>query len=227
MSISFDAASISPSSGFSSGTSLSWNHTVGAGATLMTITILGLSGTSPTALTVGGVSILSNLVQSVSHTVGNGSQDFMYYMNNPSSGSQTITVTFSDSQGILAGKALTHFGTDTTSAVIDSSSTAVVSSPSSAGSLALTTTVVAANCWLIGFAINSDGGTGSLSSGSIRIGALATDGVMFDSNGTVGTGSQTITVTSTVGSGRWGGMIASIKPAATIVPSGFFFAASR
>lgn len=221
MAISRDSFTASPTSGFGSGTSISWSHTVGSGATLIIINLIGLSGTTPTAITVGGVSIASNLVTSVSHTVGNGTQDFMYYMNNPSSGSQTISVTYSDSQGILAGYSTTYFGTDTTTAVIDSSNTAVVSSPSSANNLVQATTVVNANCWMVGIAVFSNGGTMSINNSGNLLHSTVNDPVSWDSNATVGTGSQSFTITSSAAADHWGGMVASIKPGgavATVLP---------
>lgn len=228
MAISFDTAIASPSTGFNSGTSISWSHTVGASSTLMIVVLLGLTDTI-TAITVGGTSILSNLIQKTSPTFGAGSQNYMFYMNNPPSGSQTISATFSASQGVLAGRSATYKGTDATSAVVDSSHVDYVTSPSSSQSLVQTTTVIASNCWMVGMNNFSNGGTSTINNSAvIRAGANATDYIYWDSNATVGTSSQSFTTTSTAAADHWGGIVASIKPAgaATVNSSMFFKAVS-
>lgn len=76
----------------------------------------------------------------------------------------------------------------------------------------LSTTVVAANCWLVSAARNVDFGVPTASTGTTaRSTAFDTAFASGDSNGTVGTGAQTMAWTA--GSGATSGLIISIAPA--------------
>lgn len=76
----------------------------------------------------------------------------------------------------------------------DSHATANKSVPST--TVSFTTTVVAANCWIIGY---SYGGNGGYSSNTATLRNTPISIAMGDSNGTVPTGSQTVTLNETSG----------------------------
>lgn len=144
----------------------------------------------------------------------------LWYLDNPSTGSHSIVPT---ATGFYAGLASSYTGCGTG---IDSFNTGTVPL-GSATSLTVSTTVVAANCWLVGMMGDDStavsGGTGTV----VRIADTGNASAFVDSNGTVGTGSQSLQVTWS-GSHGAAGVIASIKPFVTVtVNSGFFFATSR
>ena len=105
----------------------------------------------------------------------------------------------------------TFSGCKQTSAVIDSSAT---NSGSSVTTFTLTTTVVASNCWLVACSRNTSGSDVTISGqGSIRLNESgAVGGIAYDSNGTVGTGAQSLVFTQ--GSANVGGVIVSLAPVA-------------
>lgn len=98
----------------------------------------------------------------------------------------------------------------------DSSNT-VDHSGSSTTLVQLPTTVVATNCWLTGYAY-APGGFVSSGGSAVR-GASPFGAGMFDSNATVGTGSQTLAVTIT--NNAYIGLVTSIAPIGATVNSGF------
>ncbi len=82
-----------------------------------------------------------------------------------------------------------------------------------------TTTVVAANCWLVGYARNDaelvSAGTGTTGR------CIASTGRGSDSNGTVAVGARSLQWT-TVGNTSWCGHVESIAPVSASANSGFF-----
>lgn len=103
---------------------------------------------------------------------------------------------------------------------VDSSNTGTSSATTV---LTIATTVVEANCWYVMFHKDGAGGQTYTASGvlaSIRANADAGGIIIADSNATVGTGSQSGTLTGTGSTGH-GGIAFSIAPT-TAVNSGFF-----
>lgn len=136
---------------------------------------------------------------------------YMYYMVSPPSGAHNIVVS-GLSFCLISG--VSYSGAKQTG-VPDSTAT-----PSGSGtSSALTTTVVASNCWLI--ALNyGGGGTNTVGAGTTSRGDVNANPTVVDSNGTVGTGAQTLTVNFT--SGSWIGIATSFAPfVAVTTNSGF------
>lgn len=130
-----------------------------------------------------------------------------FYLNAPATGSNTLAATYSDNDN-CALAAVSYTGCSQTSAVIDSHATA---STAGATSLACSTTVVLSNCWEIVFA-NSDQGVSAGTGATLRVAATGSlDNTVFDSNGTVSTGSQSITFNITP-SGKGRAVVFSITP---------------
>lgn len=88
------------------------------------------------------------------------------------------------------------------------------------GNLTLSTTVVASNCWLVSMARNTSAGVPTAGTGTTDRVVTQTYQATGDSNGTVGTGSQSMGWNAATGTTA--GIIASIAPAAaaaTSIPS--------
>jgi len=133
----------------------------------------------------------------------------LFYLMSPATGSNTLTATRTTGTGGFAVHAVSYSGAGTASQP-DSFNTGSNSSTS----LTVSTTVVNPNSWLVGIWTANSGslsaGTGATARGadsgaSGQIGATR----FFDSNGTVGTGSQSMTVNMTSGSN--GAVMMSIK----------------
>lgn len=132
----------------------------------------------------------------------------LFYLVSPATGSNTLTATRSSGSGAFAVHAVSYSGTANTQP--DSYNVGANNS----SSLTVNTTVVASNCWLVGVWTGNSGslvaGTGATGRGSAtantgEIGATR----IYDSNGTVSTGSQGMTVDMFSGSN--GAVIASLK----------------
>jgi len=132
----------------------------------------------------------------------------LWGLSSPATGSNNIVV--SASSGPIYSTAMSHSGTATTGQP-DSFNTGF--NASNVASLAVSTTVVSSNCWLIGLACGDNGNNPSAGSGTTLRSTIATDAyiALFDSNGTVGTGSQTLNFAFSPNQ-HPGAIVASIKP---------------
>lgn len=141
-------------------------------------------------------------------TITNNSRVYLRYLLAPATGANNIVSTWSQTISSLALGGSSYTGAKQ-SAQPDSSNTGTAST---AASLTLTTTVVAANCWLTGWFRNDTFGGLVWGTGTERgTGGAKTKG---DSNATVGTGAQTLQVnTNGQGNANWCGCIASFAPA--------------
>lgn len=142
---------------------------------------------------------------------------YLYGLANPASGTHNIVasgLTFCELSAIsYSGAAQTG--------IPDSTATASVTSVSS---IALTTTVVAANCWLVG--LEYGGTSKSVGAGTTARGTITVNPSTMDSNGTVGTGASSLNVNMGAGSTAVG-LVASIAPfVAPVHSGGMFFAAA-
>jgi hypothetical protein len=117
----------------------------------------------------------------------------MYFLASPTSGNNTITIGGGGGTALDTGFVWTAYSgltspKDSSSAVNKITTTA----------LAITTSVVAANCWAVGAFANQGASVTSFTNGVGRIFAVPNDGVgIVDSNATVATGSNTITINQT------------------------------
>lgn len=162
---------------------VSYSHTC-TGSNRFLIVTTGNRGLTISGVTYGGVS-LTNLLNN------EGGRLSVWYLIDPASGSNTVVL-----QGASGGDNVNSIAVSYTGAYgIDSSNVATAATPNT-----VATTVVDTGCWLIGSGYGATSSSATISterttrqtaqffSGLYVIGA-------FDSNGTVSTGSQSITYT--------------------------------
>lgn len=211
MAIARDATSAALDGTFTA-TSISVTH-VCTGSNLILICCLAIGGNQVATATYNGVSMTS-----IGMNFSNRSVQ-MFYLVNPATGSNALTASWS-SAGLAYIEGMSYTGASQTGQP-DSSNTA----GSTAGvgtSFSAATTVVAANCWLVGAGYATNGiGTTFTASGLTSINvqqqnANATE-LGMDSNGTVSTGSQSLGWTQSLPDGGGVGIVlASIAPAGAI-----------
>lgn len=138
-------------------------------------------------------------------SVGASYYHSMWYLLNPATGSNTISVSAPSSvalaatsySGVAGGREAGSTNTNLNSSTISTS-----------------TTVVASNCWLVSSASCDGNPTGGGTNNTQRTSALG-NWFMGDSNATVGTGAQTATTACATGAGNYNSMITiSISPTA-------------
>lgn len=219
MAITLDTSTLSSTTWPASAVaSVTWSHTTSASATLMVVTVYSnVVGDNITSVTYNGVAMTLAVKQIIS---GSGDNSYIYYLANPTSGAHSVVINLSPSTRFVIGYAETLIGAGTTQP--DSTNvlpvTGVITNPSQS------TTVVAANSWLV--AVFRGGSSPSATSGAVRQNAEAgTNTYMMDSNGTVASGSQTLSATNS--SDTYNGVIASFSPPGAVANSGFFFAVDR
>lgn len=206
MAIAFDASSQSSSSGLVS--SLTWSHTCTGTDRILFVLFGENTGTpSQSGVTYGGVAM----------TQLTGAQAFCtgWYLVNPASGANNIIATRSvPSTAPIRGVGVSYTGAKQTGQP-DSQNKGTAT-----GNVTVATTVLAANSWIVGYGSNDNDQV--LSAGSGFTLRLANSGdpsmAMFDSNGTVATGSVSSTINA---AGNTTGLIvASFSPsvAATSFP---------
>lgn len=200
-SILFDA------SGSAAVNTASWSHTCTGsnGAIFMGINSSTLSGVTYNTVT-------ANLINTATPSGSNTS--YLYGLTGPATGAHTVTAS-GGTANYRAGST-SYSGVDPTQPDSTSGNTTLNST------ITLTTTVVAANCWLIVMGgVGGSGATGSTNKTDrvvISVGSFA-GMIIADTNAAVGTGAQSVVLNSSV-SGNMGGVIASIKPfAPPVVPT--------
>lgn len=168
---------------------VTFSHTCSGSNRILFLIIAGSSGSQPaSAPTYNGVAMTQiGTEQEIS-----GMRTSIWYLVNPAEGTNTVSVTHGGGSGAIV-----------TASYTGASQTGV---PDSVGfnagivsSLTVTTTVVAENCWLWG-GFNDIGGTITAGSGTTeRHSVIGGDYEVSvtDSNGTVGTGSQSQTASDT------------------------------
>lgn len=211
-------ASFSPSSGViqrdatssassASASSLTWSHTCSGSDRILIVTV-GMNADTTCTCTYNGVSMTE--IGNAQRSAG-GVKTFLFYLIAPATGTNNIVATLGTATGV-AGGAVSYTGTrqyaqpDSSTATFNDATT----------SFAVSTTVVASDCWLVGGTRMQDGLAEPTTAGGITLTEAPTTGAgqkttLSDSNGTVGTGSQSIT---------WGqsaadnisGVVASIAP---------------
>lgn len=185
MAIAFDAASGANTA--SNASSINWNHTI-AGSDTVLFVFVETGNNSPT-VTFNGVSMTQMLTDNTS-----GYYSYLFGLVAPSSGTHTVVVTLNSGTNVIVGSSASYTGMNQ-SLTPDSSNTG---NAFGAGNVTLTTTVVGSNAWLI---MGAGGGVGTpMSAGSgttmrdSQANAVPIGDGLCDSNGTVGTGSQSLTI---------------------------------
>jgi len=203
MAIAFDAATnggiVNP------GTSLSWSHTcTGVDRLLLVGIISDVATDAISGVTYNGVA-MTKLITAPSDGAGFPRYEYLFGLLAPATGANTVLVSASGSV-LIAALSSSYTGV-LQSGLPDSSNT---NSNASASSLTVSTTVVASGCWLAAYLRAAPGpaiaGTGTTD----RVDDASTQ-LFGDSNGTVGTGSQSLQVTQS-SAGAINGLIVSIAP---------------
>lgn len=191
-----------------SANSTSSNHTFNnaAGTTLVAGFALNNATDVFTTATYNGVSL--TLGTKVSAT---GEYDYIMYLSNPSTGSNTFTVNRSSSQ--VADVGLASYTGIETSSPVDGTNTATIGTGASA-TITETITPTASNCWMFAFSGLQRLSTASTNS-THRSGNTTDGGSLYDSNGTVTSGVAFSMVQSISSSGPAGGVAMTLKPSAS------------
>ena len=151
-----------------------------------------------------------------------GTETSLWRLVAPATGANSISVALSVSNIYQEISASSYTGVNQTTP-IDSSNTgqSASSGNSAVTSISLSTTVVAASCWLVGYVWSRGSAPAVVSGTTQRTANASAFSTVGDSNGTVGTGSQTLSWTTS--SGAWpGGVIVSIAPVLVNINTGFF-----
>ena len=214
MAIAFDAAA-GAKDGSAVVTSLTFAHTCTGSDRILVVTAGTNSTTSPTvdAVTYNGVSATEVNEQS------NGALRLaLWYLIAPATGANNVVVTWS---GVATGLgqqlnaiSVSYTGAKQTGQPDSNGSQTF----SSATSVAVSTTVVASDCWLSG---SLQGSAGEMINGTgpeTQRGVDQFNQIAIDTNGTVGTGAQTLDWTwSSADTGL--GLVMSIAPVAAAGPA--------
>lgn len=227
MAIAFDNATSAVST--SGVKTLTWSHTITGTDNILIVGTTEEQGI--TSVTYNGVSL--TLVDTL--TPNNDTESAWVLLNAPA-GTANIVVTvtnFTGAHNWITGVACSYSGTN----IISQPDSYHDGSTTGAGTANLSnttsTTVVASNCWLVGIGFgqtnNSSPGPGTYfsSNKTDRIlqdgayGASAENNIfIFDSNGTIGTGSQSATVSSSVHAVSAGMILMSIASDITSTNNG-------
>jgi hypothetical protein len=212
--LAFDATSETGGGNFTASvSSLTWSHTVDTGSVgnpFLYIAVVTYSGTltTATAATYNGVSCTET--DAITDNIeGNNQETSTWACAAPTQGTHNIVVTLSGTADFALGMAESLTGAAQSSPV-DSHNRSLDNSATTTETA--NTTVIASGCWLVGFGWSRSSGTITAGSGTtIRLAGVTAVGI-GDSNGTVGTGSQTLNYSTAPDGGPWPGFsVASIK----------------
>lgn len=196
MAIAFDASSLVEGG---NGTSVSLSHTCASGAVLIVGLRVNRVSTTPTSVTYAGAAM--TLIDSTNNG-GLGMMCHTYFIGNPSSGANNITVNFAISQTVsINGESYTG-----AASTIDSHATATGNSATGSS----TVTIVNNNSWSVMFLSNEVGGSASSSTNWTKRNGFS-NVAGGDTNGTTSAGSLAQTGTWNV-SGQWVAQQVAIKP---------------
>lgn len=185
------------------GTSLTWSHTCSGTNRILWVGLLDQSG--------GGASLITGVTYNgVAMTrVGTVLADrwtTLWVLANPATGANNVVATASSST-VIGGASVSYTGAKQT-AQPDSSNTGT----SATAALTVSTTVVLTNCWIVSVFRSAAHNIVNSSGFTVRQSQFTGTLVVGDSNGTVGTGSQSVSVTDD-GASAFAGIIASMAPA--------------
>jgi len=200
MAIAVDATSTGGQT--TTATTLTWSHTCTGDDLILWVGVSEEGADDVSTVTYNGVG-LTELTQSGT-VVGAGFSQ-MWYLVGPDTGANNIVITRAGTTGRLTGDAVSYTGASQTG-VPDSQA---ATTASSASTFNISTTVVASNCWIVGYSDNSTGGQ-SAGTGTVIRRQGSDSSTLIDSDGVVATGSVALQLTS-AGS-NWTGAVASFKP---------------
>jgi hypothetical protein len=212
MAIAYDASSESSTTWSTGVSSLSWTHTVTgsnpvvfAGVSIYDSATVS-SGTYNSAALTKIAGITANL-ESANQEVT------LWYRDAPSTGANTLAMTFSGSASYSYAAAASYTGK--ASVGIDAFNTAQNTS-SSLTSPTCNVNVVQSDCWLVGFVMARDQfNAPTASTGTVNRQGSDVLHALGDSNGVVSTGNQTLAWTkANEGSNTWPGLVSASFSAA-------------
>lgn len=201
MAIAFD---VNSGSNPSNGTTFNHTHTcTGSNITLKVMFSTGEASDIVTSVTYNGVAMTR--ADTLQRTVGGTGRLYAYALEGAPTGTHDVTVNASTTMTNILCYADSYTG----AGAVDSHNT---KNQATTTSFSISTTVVASNCWLTAFTQDDNGGS-SAGVGTVKRSTLnAGFGQQsWDSNGTVGTGSQSLAM-SNGSSSNWNGIILSIAP---------------
>lgn len=170
------------------GSPKTWNHTC-TGSDLMLFIQTAINSSSQTTTSVTyNASAATDAGVVATYTTGGGKSQIFYKLS-PSTGSNQISCSFTG--GYFAGNSCSYSGVKQ-SAQPDGSGTATTNSNTT---LTASFTVTASNCWIMASVANNGVATAAGSGTYLRQQGANVLGALYDTNGTVGTGTQSVTVT--------------------------------
>lgn len=200
----------------SAASSISYSHTC-TGSDLIIVGYTLWAPAIPTLTAYSYNSVNGTIVDQQAFGTLNES-DGIAIKSGPSTGSHTVVHTLSATATIvIRAGSISYSGCAQTEAVDSHAKT--TGSFSASTNVASTTTVVASNCWLV---MGTSNGTGSPVAGSGTTLRLNNGGLGFgilDSNGTVGTGAQSLNWQVNVGAGDYSMCIFSFAPMVAAGPA--------
>lgn len=207
MAIAFDSTSQITGSGWSSGASMTYSHTcTGSNRYLIVGVSIGDSSTGISGVTYAGVSMTQ-----LSVVTQGASAMYLYGLVAPSTGANNVVVTLGFSSSFCHSASVSYTGVKQ-SGQPDSFNSGIAAG---ATSLAVSTTTIANNSWIVGFFANSSANTNSRTGITSRSDNPTIGRDIGDSNAPkTPAGSYTMTE-SAPASGNWAMVMASISPLAT------------
>ena len=204
MAIALDATSFTSSA---SASSLTWAHTC-TGSNRILVVAIGMDADTTCTVTYNGVSMTE--IGNAQRSVG-GVKTFLFYLIAPTTGTNNIVATLGTSTKVASG-ATSYTGAkqsgqpDSSTATFDDATLTFI----------VSTTVIAPDCWLVGGTRMQDGlaepsGLGTTTRTEDPTTGAGQKTVVSDSNGTVGTGSQSLQWLQG-GLDNISGVVASIAP---------------
>lgn len=193
------------------GTSPSWSHTTSGSNRILIVFVGGASDPGVSGITYNSVAMTKFAETTYP---GSGYAGFSgWYLINPASGTNTIAVT---SSGNCTAIASSFTGAKQSG---QPDSFGVNNNASGTSSLAVSTTVVAADCLLVG-GVSEDQGSGATGGTNTTVRDFTGQGLNIADSGTstIGTGSQALNYTMG-GSWLFRGITASIAPVAASGPT--------
>lgn len=198
MAIAFDTST----SYFSnSGTSHSWSHTTSGTDRILWVNVMNSSGVSISSVTYNGVG-MTNAVNS-----GASQRNTLFYLVNPASGSNTVTVTLASSSYCYTNSA------SYTGAEQSGQPDATNGQNSSTATLTTSVTTTDDNCWTVLGARQASTGNTSAGTGTTQREAHAGYTQFYDSNAAITPAGSTSLQTTQSASGTTGHAMASFSPA--------------
>lgn len=201
MALAYDASA----QGTTGSSSLTFSHTCTGTNLILIVAARFYTSDHITGITYNGVSM--TLINKQQDNVGNNCYSYLFYLINPATGTHDVVVSADATPSIQMCAASASYTGAKQTGQPDSNN----SQSSTATTMTISTTVVASDCWLVGCTSNFR--ATAAGSGTTNRQQVAGDPfTLSDSNGTVGTGSQSLqwTQADTTISGQ---NIASIAPA--------------